>query len=312
MPERIVSLLSAATEMLFALGLGERVVAVSHECDWPPEMAGLPRATLSHVSSAASSSEIDRQVRELTAAGSQLYGLDVDLLGRLAPDLIVTQKQCDVCAVRYADVVDAVAGDPRLSGARIVALNPHGLADVLADIRRVGEAAAANEAADRCLSALQGRIDRVASVAADLSEVDRPRVACIEWIEPLMLAANWVPELIELAGGRNGLSIGGRHSTYHAWSEVVDYDPQVIVVSPCGFDLERTLVESKSLSAWPKWSQLSAVKSGRVFAVDGNAYLNRSGPRLVDSLEILAHLLHPEAFRQPTCGGWRPATNPSA
>ena len=233
-------------------------------------------------------------------AGSPLYGLDIELLGQLKPDLIVTQQQCDVCAVRYADVVEAVANDPRLSGTRIVALDPHGLADVLTDIRRVGEAAGALAAAESCIAALQARVERIASLAA----ADRPRVVCIEWIEPLMLAANWVPELIELAGGLNGLSIGGVHSTYHAWADVIALDPQVIVVSPCGFDFDRTLVEAQVLHNWPNWPQLSAVKSGRVFAVDGNAYLNRSGPRLVDSLEILSHLLHPHLFDAPACGGW--------
>ena len=241
---RIASLLSAATEMLFALGLGDSVVAVSHECDWPPEANRLPRVTMSHIAANASSAAIDTQVRELASAGKPLYGLDVELLGRLAPDLIVTQEQCDVCAVSYADVLTAVADDPRLAGCRIVALNPQGLGDVLADLRRVGEAAGVPAAAEDCIAALESRIEAVRSRTAALAEAERPRFVCVEWTEPLMLAANWVPEIVELAGGRNGLSIGGRHSTYHAWPDVVAYDPQVIVVSPCGFDLNRTLQEA--------------------------------------------------------------------
>ena len=276
------------------------MVAVSHECDWPSEVASLPRVTFSHIAASASSSAaIDAQVQELASSGRPLYGLDIELLGRLGPDLIVTQEQCDVCAVSYDDVVAAVTRDDRLDGCCIVALNPKSLGDVLADLRRVGEVAGASDAADRCVGSLQKRIDGVSFQTANLPKNDRPRVVCVEWVEPLMLAANWVPEIIELAGGENGLSIGGRHSTYHAWADVVRYDPQVILVSPCGFDLHRTLVESRSLEQVPGWAEITAVRTGRVFAVDGNAYLNRSGPRLVDSLEIVAHILHPDKIAPP-------------
>ena len=308
MAHRIASLLSAATEMLFALGLGDRVVAVSHECDWPPEANRLPRVTISHIAAAASSTAIDTQVRKLASSGKPLYGLDVDLLGQLAPDLIVTQQQCDVCAVSYTDVLAAVANDPRLAGCRVVALNPRGLGDVLADLRRVGEAAGAPDAAEQCIAALEARIEAVRQRTAMLAASERPRFVCIEWCEPLMLAANWVPEIVELAGGQNGLSIGGRHSTYHAWPDVLTYDPEVIVVSPCGFDLSRTLEEAHSLAKnVPGWATMAAVRTGRVYAVDGNAYLNRSGPRLIDSLEILAHLLHPNLFAAPphAAAGWQ-------
>jgi iron complex transport system substrate-binding protein len=267
----------------------------------------LPRVTVSHIGATASSAAIDAQVRELAAAGKPLYGLDAELLGRLAPDLIVTQQQCDVCAVSYADVLSAVAADPRLAGCRITALNPQGLRDVLTDLRRVGEAAGVPAAAERCIAELETRIEAIRGRTAVLQENQRPRLVCIEWIEPLMLAANWVPEIVELAGGRNGLSIGGRHSTYHAWQDVLAYDPEVMVVSPCGFDLSRTLEEARAFAAVPGWEQMTAVRTGRVYAVDGNAYLNRSGPRLIDSVEILAHLLHPSIFAAPpnSAGGWR-------
>jgi iron complex transport system substrate-binding protein len=306
MARRIASLLSAATEMLFALGLGDRVVAVSHECDWPLEANRLPRVTISHIAASASSAAIDTQVRERASTGKPLYGLDVELLGRLTPDLIVTQQQCDVCAVSYADILTAVACDSRLAGCRIVALNPQGLGDVLADLRRVGEAAGAPAAAELSVAALEARIETVRCRTARTTESERPRFVCVEWSEPLMLAANWVPEIVELAGGRNGLSIGGRHSTYHAWSDVLAYDPEVIVVSPCGFDLHRTLDEALALASVPGWGKMTAVRTGRVYAVNGNAYLNRSGPRLVDSLEILAHLLHPNLIATPTdaAAGW--------
>jgi iron complex transport system substrate-binding protein len=307
MSGRIVSLLSGATEILFALGLGDRVAAVSHECDWPTAARELPRATFSHIPAAASSAQIDRQLRELSVAGEPLYGLAADLIGRIAPDLIVTQQQCDVCAVRYADVLAAVAADPRLAGTKVLALNPLSIGDVLDDVRRIGEAAGAGEAAERCVGDLEARINSVRIRTAALSADQRPRAVCVEWIEPLMLAANWVPELIEMAGGENGLSIGGQHSTYHDWGSVAEYDPHTIIISPCGWDLQRSIEEARVLAAVPVWNRLSAVRAGRVFVVDGNAYLNRAGPRLVDTLEILAHLLHPRVHPAPVhaADGWR-------
>ena len=301
MQGRIVSLLSGATEILFALGLGERVAAVSHECDWPVAARRLPRATYSNLAAAASSADIDRQVRELSAAGSPLYGLDVELIGRLAPELIVTQKQCDVCAVRYEDVLAMVAADSRLERTKVLALNPLSIGDVLDDVRRIGAAAG-----ERCVAGLKARIDRVRRRSAAIPTSERPRVICIEWIEPLMLAANWVPELIEMAGGQNGLSVGGQHSTYHDWESVAAYNPHAIFISPCGWDLERSIEEARVLADLPVWSRLSAARAGQVFVVDGNAYLNRAGPRLVDSLEILGHLLHPQLHPAPAdvANGW--------
>ena len=289
--------------MLFALGLGDRVVAVSHECDWPPEVTNLPRATFSLIAASATSGEIDNQVRELSTAGSALYGLDVDLIGRLQPELIVTQKQCDVCAVRYADVVSAVQSDPRLKDTKVFALNPLSLADVFADLKNLGAATGAESAAERCVAELEARIDAIRSKTAGLADEARPRVACVEWTEPLMLAANWVPELIELAGGKNGLSTGGQHSVYHDWADIWAYDPEVIVISPCGFDLPRSRLEARHPPQLPGWQECSAARNGRVFIIDGNAYLNRSGPRLVESTEILAHLFHPELFAAPNGPG---------
>ncbi|REK09930.1 MAG: cobalamin-binding protein [Planctomycetota bacterium] len=298
-PKRIASLISSATEMLYLLGLGERVVGVSHECDFPPEVHAKPRLTRSLVEATAASGEIDAQVRSLAAEQSALYAIDVDKLAELAPDLIVTQAQCDVCAVRYEDVVAAVRERPSLAESQVLALNPAHLADVFDDIRRIGKAAGVEATAADVVAGLQARVDRVRSTTADLSAGEVPRVACLEWIEPPMLAANWMPELIAWAGGRCPLVVAGQHSTYADWEQIVRFDPQVIVVMPCGFDLERTVAEAAPLAAFPKWQTLSAVRDHRVFAVDGNAYFNRSGPRLVDSLEILAHLFHPERFEPP-------------
>lgn len=308
-PRRIVSLISSATEMLYLLGLGERVVGVSHECDFPPEIAGLPRLTRSLVASSASSRAIDDQVRELSAAQLALYEIDVPLLAELQPDLILTQAQCDVCAVRYADVVSAVQDTPRLAGTQILALNPSRLSEVLDDLGRVGQATGAVAAAQQARNTLAARIDRIAQVTSAIPPDQRPRVACLEWIEPPMLAANWTPELVELAGGCCELVQPGKHSSYANWADIVRFDPQVIVIMPCGFDVDRAIVEAQVLPTWAGWPDLSAVRAGRVVAVDGNAFFNRSGPRLVDSLELLAHLFHPSLFPRltGTAGdAWRP------
>jgi iron complex transport system substrate-binding protein len=291
-PPRIASLLAGATEMLYGLGLGERVVAVSHECDWPPGVVRKPRVTFSHVDSSQPSDAIDRQVRELVAAGSPLYGIDVARLAELAPDLIVTQSQCDVCAVRYEDVASAVAATPALHTARILSLNPQCLDDVFADIERIGKAAGVPQRAREYVAALHARVEPIRSAASAIPEFQRPRVAVIEWIEPLMIAANWTPELVELAGGKYDLAPAGRHSVYTPWSAVLQYAPDVMIVAPCGFEERRTRVEMRALENVPGWADLPAVQSGRVHACDGSALFNRCGPRLVDTLELLWRLLH--------------------
>ena len=299
---RIVSLLSSATEMLFALGLGEQVLAVSHECDWPPPATRLPRATRSRIDSAQSSAAIDEQVKHLLARGEALYEIDEPLLRQLAPDLIVTQAQCDVCAIRLADVLRLQSDAPELEHARVLTLNPNSLADVLQDIESIGTATQREAAAAELIAGYRQRIAAIAERTARLTAAQRPRVLCIEWIEPFMPAGNWTPELIAMAGGVSGLAIAGEHSHYHTWDEVAAFDPQLILIAPCGFDLARTLVEAERLRQLPIWPQLTAVQQGNVFAIDGNALLNRSGPRLVDSLELLAQLIQPALFRaQP---GW--------
>jgi iron complex transport system substrate-binding protein len=292
---RIVSLISAGTEMLFALGLGEQVVAVSHECDWPPECRGLPRASRSNVDSTAASGEIDRQVRSLLTAGELLYEIDRELLASLQPDLIVTQAQCDVCAVPYSDVLQAVERAPQLRDAQVIALNRCSLSDVLNDLLRIGRMTGVTDHAEEVVAGLRGRIDRVRSATSAIPKVDRPRTAIIEWTDPLMLAGNWVPEMVELAGGQCDLTPRGEHSRCVVWDDLLRFDPQVIVVCPCGFDSDRAAAEAEALAHRPGWKQITAVQAGCVFAIDGNAYFNRPGPRLVDSLEVLAELLHPAA-----------------
>jgi iron complex transport system substrate-binding protein len=287
--------------MLFAIGAGQRVVGVGHECDWPPEAMNRPRVTRTLIDSQQRSGAIDEQVRERFAGGLPLYEVDAELLAGLAPDLIVTQAQCDVCAVRYADVVSIVERSPALRGTKLVALAPRTLPDIFQDIECVGEAAGLADAAHRYVAGLR---DRTQAVQSRVQRLRRPRTICIEWVEPLMLAANWTPTLIELAGGEAGLVQANAHSRYHAWEEIVRYDPEFIFLSPCGFDLPRSLAEAEQLRRLPGWNELAATRARQVFVIDGNAYLNRSGPRIVDSLEILAHILHPQAC-EAVCGGWQ-------
>jgi iron complex transport system substrate-binding protein len=297
--KRIVSLISSATEILFLLGLGKQVVGISHECDYPPQIVGLPRLTHSLVNAAAASRAIDDQVREFAIGQQALYAIDVDELGRLRPDLIITQAQCDVCAVRYDDVVSAVQNTPALAGSEIMALNPTRLADVFADIRRIAEATDCQSQADDVIVGLEARVERVRRSTSTLTAAARPRVALLEWIDPPMLAGNWTPALVSWAGGVDGLPSDGRHSSYASWQEIAAFDPEVIVIMPCGFDVQRAIAEAQVLAQRPEWHNLQAVRTGRVFAADGNAYFNRSGPRLVDSLEILSHLFHPTLIAAP-------------
>jgi iron complex transport system substrate-binding protein len=302
-PPRIVSLLCSATEIVCALGLENSLLAVSHECDFPPSIAGKPRGTVSLVDSSRPSEEIDRQVKHRLISGLPLYGLDEHLLRSLVPDLIVTQAQCDVCAIRYDDVMKLVASMPELSHTKVLTLSPATLADILQDVLRIGEAAGVPFQANQFASSLQQRIDRISSAALSLDGTSRPRVVCIEWTSPLMAAGNWTPELIELAGGRSGLATAGEHSRYVSWQQIVEFNPQVLLVAPCGFDLRRSQREAKNLPLLPDWQSLAAVQADQVFVLDGNALLNRSGPRIVDSLELLAHLLHPSLIPNPA-GYW--------
>lgn len=290
---RIASLLASGTEILYGLGLGDRVVAVSHECDFPPEALGKPRVTFANVNAAAASTDIDAEVKSRLAAGESLYGIDVERLAELSPDLIVTQSQCEVCAVSDKDLARAAAGAPALANVPVVSLNPTTLRAVYADIARVAAAAGVPASGEKYLAELRLRVQRVQDRVAAIPRNDRPRVACVEWIEPLMIAGNWMPELIELAGGECGLARAGERTTYADWNAVRAHDPQVIIVAPCGFDLERTRREAGVLQQLPGWNEIAAVRGGRVYVADGNAYFNRSGPRLFDTLEILSATLHP-------------------
>ena len=300
---RIVSLLPSATEIVCALGLEERLVGRSHECDWPPSVRRLPVCTEPAFDTGGNSAEIDRRVKETLRDALSVYRVHEDVLRELRPDLILTQSQCDVCAVGLADVERSlsgwVGGQPR-----IVSFEPNGLADVWGDIERVADALGEVDRGISLAVMLGGRVEAIAAEAQTMAR--RPSVACIEWIDPLMAAGNWVPELVELAGGVNLFGEAGKHSPWMTWEELVASDPEVIVLLPCGFDIERTRGELPFLTTRREWKGLRAVQAGRVYVTDGNQYFNRPGPRLVESLEILAELLHPEAFRFGHEGtGWQ-------
>lgn len=292
--KRIASLLASGTEIVCSLGLDDRLVAISHECDHPPHITDRPRVTMTTVNADACSGDIDRQVRRHSAQQTSIYRIDVDKLAALNPDLIVTQAHCEVCAVSDRELSLAARRVPSLLKARAVSLRAATLNGIFADIEGVGDAAGASAAALHLNSSLRARVAAVQQCVSHIPMDQRPRVACVEWLDPVMIAANWIPELIELAGGISGLTRTGRRSSYTDWNSVLAYDPQVIVIMPCGFDLARTLKEWSVLCKLPGWNRLAAVRGGRVYTVDGNAYFNRSGPRMIDSLELLARLIHPD------------------
>lgn len=295
-PVRICSLLPAATEIAFALGLGDAVVGVTHECDFPPEARRKPVVLECDFDPACmTSGEIDRAVRLRAALGRSPYRVDLERLRSADPTLIVTQELCGVCALDAGEAKRLAESLPR--PVEIVYLTGASLAGVLADIRRLGAAAGAAAAAEALVGQLQRRIDRIASEAR--ARAGRPRVACLEWLDPLYIAGHWVPEMVMLAGGEHGLRSPGLPSVEIAWEAVREYDPEVLILMPCGFSLARSLGELDRLVRLPTWREISAVAARRLYAVDAGAFFSRPGPRLVEGLEILAQILHPEIF--PWC-----------
>ena len=281
---RIVSLVPSATEILFALGLGDEVTAVTHECDYPDEALELPRVTRDVLGPGLPPDEIDRAVRELTAAGRSIYELDASALTTLQPDLIVTQALCAVCAVSYDDVrALAERMDPE---PQVLALDPHTVGEVLGDVRTLAQAADAKDAGVELVAAAASRIDRVRLAVRAAAPV---RVAALEWLDPVFSAGHWTPQLIEYAGGFDVLGLPGEHSVTRSWEEVAAAGPEVVVVMPCGYDAARSLAEAEAYA-----DELAALGARRIVAVDAAAYFSRPGPRIIDGLELMAHVLHPD------------------
>ncbi len=304
---RIVSLIPSATEILAALGLTDAIVGRSHECDYPPEIQSRPVCTQARLNSNAPSAEIHNDVNNLLRSALSIYQIKTDVLEQLQPTHIVTQDQCDVCAVSLKEVEKAVTTLIH-SQPQIISLQPNVLDDVWVDIERVAEATGVKS--QRLVEDLQCRVKICQQKTQALSVTELPTVACIEWTDPLMTAANWIPELVKWAGGQPLFSVTGQHSTQLSWETLVATNPSVIIFMPCGFDLNRTRQEAMLLTQRPEWQNLQAVQSSRVYVTDGNWYFNRPGPRLVDSQEILAEILHPEIFQYGYIGtGWEHLTS---
>ncbi len=294
MPEhRIVSLIASATEIVAALGLRPQLVGRSHECDYPPDVVELPACSEPKIDIHGTSREIDERVKSVLRDATSVYRVFTEVLDELAPTVVITQTQCEVCAVSLQDVERAVC-EMVSSRPKLVACEPNALADVWNDFRNV---AAALDVPDRGEQLVNECLTRLNRVAADVRrETHRPRIGCIEWIDPLKAAGNWVPELVEIAGGVNVFGEAGKHSPWMAWEDLLREDPEVLAILPCGFDMSRCLAEMPVLTGDPRWSRLSAVRNHRVYITDGNQFFNRPGPRVVESAEILAEILYPGRF----------------
>ncbi len=290
---RVVSLLPSSTEIIHALGCGEHLVGRSHECDYPDDITALPACTAPKFDPNGTSREIDERVKAVLQEAVSVYSVDTALLDELAPDLVVTQSQCELCAVSLADVQAAVRKLVR-SRPEVLSLEPNALGDVWHDIASVAAALGVRESGDALLADLHERLGAISRCAQETDR--RPRVACIEWYDPLMAAGNWVPELVETAGGVDVLGTQGEHSAWLEWTAFEEARPEVIVLMPCGFDIARSRSELVALIGRAEWTCLEAVRNGQVFVTDGNQFFNRPGPRLVESAEILAEILHPEVF----------------
>jgi iron complex transport system substrate-binding protein len=305
MPDkRIVSLIPSSTEIVCALGFESQLVGRSHECDFPESVKTLPVCTEPKFNPEGTSLQVDERVKEVVSQALSVYRVYAERLKALRPNIIITQSQCEVCAVELREVQRVVA-EWLDSPAQVVSLQPNTLVDVWEDINRVAQALGAPERGVELVAGLDERVREIRDKTAEISK--RPTVACIEWIEPLMIAGNWIPELVVLAGGVDVLGEAGKHARWISWKELCEKDPDIIVVMPCGFGIERSRQDIAVLTQQPEWRQMKAVRAGRVYVVDGNQYFNRPGPRLLESLEILAELFHPSLFRFGRQGqAWEP------
>jgi iron complex transport system substrate-binding protein len=285
---RIVSLLPSATEIAVALGLGDQLVGRSHECDFPPAVIDLPVCTSTRLEKGLRSAEIDRRVQEIVTQGLSMYEVDAELLRSLKPDIILTQTACAVCAVTPDDLETALAdwmGDPP----RLISTAPDTLGDVLDDIRTVGEAAGRNANADTVIQEFKARLAGL--VGRRHPEAPKPRIAAIEWFDPLMVTGNWIPELVSIAGGDPLFVQPGEHSAFLDWNTLVEADPDLLILMPCGYQIPQSLADIEAVSSDPRWTSMRAVKAGHVYIADGHHFFNRPGPRLVESAEFIAEII---------------------
>jgi iron complex transport system substrate-binding protein len=302
---RIVSLIASATEIVCSLGFEDHLVARSHECDYPVSVKRLPVVTGPKFDPDGTSYEIDQRVKAIVQESLSVYRVAGEKLRDLEPDVIVTQAHCEVCAVSLREVERTVCAWLRRCP-KLISLSPNNLADVWDNIETVALELGEPERGRDVVARLRQRVNAI-SDRANRPALARPTVACVEWLDPLMAAGNWMPELVELAGGRKLFGEAGKHSPWMNWEQLVAADPDVIVLLPCGFDIARTRRDLHVLTDRPEWPRLKAVQTGRAVVADGNQFFNRPGPRLVESLEILAEVLHPEAFTFGHEGiGWQP------
>jgi iron complex transport system substrate-binding protein len=290
---KIISLLPAATEIICALGLENQLAGRSHECDYPSTVKNLPVCSSAKFLPGSSSSEIDRQVREILSESLSIYKIDKELLRSIAPDIIITQAQCEVCAVSLKDV-ELSLSNLLEKDCQVISLQPQGLSDIYSDIEKLANQLGVATTGAYLLELFEERINIIHHKLKFITE--KPKVACIEWLSPLMIAGNWTPEIIEIAGGVPVLTEKGTHSAYVSFEEIQKEDPDIIVLMPCGFPVDRTLQEISIMLELPGWSALRAVQQNRIYITDGNQYFNRSGPRITDSIEIMAEIINPKQF----------------
>lgn len=291
--QQIVSFLPSATEIACALGLSDQLVGVTHECDYPPEIVGKPIVVRNALPiETMSQCEVDQAVAQRLREGRSLYEVDEKLLQALAPDLILTQDLCQVCAPSGNEVSQALSLLPKKP--QILWLTPNSLEQIAGNVRDLGEATGRAKEAQELIATGRARLETIAGVTRNLS--DRPRVFCMEWLDPVYCSGHWVPEMVSLAGGEDALSREGKDSVRVSWDDVVKWAPEVLIITPCGFNLEKAIEQARQLVRYPGWSDIPAVREGRAYAVDANSFFARPGPRVVNGTELLAHLIHPDLF----------------
>ena len=288
MKQRVLSLLSSTTEIIYALGCGDRLVGRSHECDYPEEVSELPICTIPKFNVDGTSREVDDEVKSLVQSALSIYYINEKLLKELKPDIIFTQSQCEVCAVSVSDVENALKNITGLSS-RVISVEPNSIEDIFNDILTIAEILNVRNKGKELVELIKAKIDSTEKIVYQKSS---PSVATIEWIDPLMAAGNWVPQLIRVAGGKNLFGEAGKHSPWVKYNDLVEQDPEIIIVMPCGYDIKKSLIEIKTLESKKGWGSLKAVRNRNVYITDGNQFFNRPGPRIIESLEILLEIIH--------------------